>query len=267
MFKFSIVKNDYIVTDVSVEQLLSTLTSKGHVLDEKEPNFVFVIGGDGTFLKAVQKYQNSIQKIKFIPFKSGGIGFYTNKNRVNELETILEMIDKETYFEHSYEMLEIKNGKTTHLVTNEMKILNETKATYIKIFINDEYLETFHGTGLVVSTQTGSTGYMKSTGGAVILAKGVGLYQIQELVPVSTNKFRTLNSPIILDKRSKVRFELENINDLLICDTKQRKIEDKILDITVSDIQIKMISHINPKDTSEIKVLRDIFIKDKEMIE
>ena len=266
MFKFNVVKNDYDSTIKLSKELIEKLYLKGWILEESNPNFVFVIGGDGTFLKAVAKYQNQLQKTKFIPFKLGGIGFYTNKNRVDDFEQILEMIEEETYSIYEYEVLEIKNGQNRFYATNEIKILNERTALYIDIFINNDYLETFHGTGLVISTSNGSTGYIKSTGGAVILPKNQMLYQLQELVPISTNKFRTLNSPIILNNSYKLNLKLESINELLICDTQVIKLIDKQISIKVSDIKVSVISHQCEKEQSEIKVLRDIFIKDKEKV-
>ncbi|AHI52608.1 diacylglycerol kinase catalytic domain-containing protein [Spiroplasma culicicola] len=266
MFKFSLIKNDYQSSNGFSSELIENLIARGNILDEKDPDYVFVVGGDGTFLKAVQIYQNILDKVNFIPFKSGGIGFFTNKNRIDELETILEMIDTQSYFENSYELLEIKNGDNKFYITNEAKILNEKSAVYIKVYINDEYLETFHGTGLVVSTSSGSTGYMKSAGGSIILPKDAGIYQIQELFPISTNKYRTLNAPMILNSNYKLTLILEDTNELLICDTQERKIVDKTIEISLSKTKINVVSHIAPRDVFEIGVLRDIFIRDKEQV-
>ncbi|QBQ07451.1 inorganic polyphosphate/ATP-NAD kinase [Spiroplasma gladiatoris] len=266
MQKFTIVSNDYEITKKSVEKLKSTLIDKKYIQDDINPEIVFVIGGDGTFLKAVHLYQNILEKVKLIPFKFGGIGYYTNKNELKNIEKILEALEKNLLFENSYQLLEVINGSKTHYIINEIRILNERKPLYTKIYINDEYLETFHGTGLVISTSTGSTGYIKSAGGSVILPKNAGLFQIQELVPVSTNRFRTLNSPIILNDKYVVKLEFETNQDILICDTQEREMKSNFLSIKVSHKKVNILSHNNPDLISEINILREIFIIDKKEV-
>ncbi|QGS51673.1 NAD(+)/NADH kinase [Spiroplasma tabanidicola] len=267
MFKFNIVNNDYEITKAPVLNLKEKLLEKGHIIDEKNPEYVFIIGGDGTFLKAVRLYQEKLDLVNFVPFKFGGIGFYTNKNDLKQIDMIIDKLEKNDLFNLTYQLLEVENGPTTHYVVNEIRILNEKKPLYVKVFINDEYLETFHGTGLVVSTSTGSTGYIKSAGGSVVLPKNSGLYQIQELVPVSTNRFRTLNSPIILNDSYYVKLEFETEQEVLICDTHVTEVHGTILNIKVSNKKIKVLSHKDPKSMSEINILREIFIIDKKEVE
>lgn len=267
MFKFFIVKNDYKVTAKLFSDLEQELLAEGNEWDENNPDYVFVVGGDGTFLKAVHQFQTILSTTAFIPFKSGGIGFYTNRNNIKDLNAIVKALNQGTMQVSAYEVLELKNGANTHYICNELKILNEKSLTYLKIFLNDDYLETFHGTGLVISTASGSTGYMKSTGGAVIFPKNSGIYQLQELVPVSTNKYRTLNSPLILDKNTKVKLVLEGQTDTLICDTQERQINSQELEICMSAQQVKVLCFNPAHAKSEVEVLREIFIKDKEVIE
>ncbi|ARU92088.1 inorganic polyphosphate/ATP-NAD kinase [Spiroplasma clarkii] len=235
MFKFFIVKNDYKVTAKLIAELEKQLLEQGNLLDDKNPDYVFVIGGDGTFLKAVHLFQNCLDQVKFIPFKSGGIGFYTNRNNIQDIQKIIAAIKNQQMQLSTYEVLEISNKNQVHYCCNEVKILNEKNLVYIKIFLNDEFFETFHGTGLVISTANGSTGYMKSTGGAVIFPKNAKIYQLQELVPVSTNKYRTLNAPLILNNDVKLKLELSSLTETLLCDTQERKIMGKELTIKISD--------------------------------
>ncbi|WP_339034539.1 hypothetical protein [Spiroplasma endosymbiont of Cantharis rufa] len=269
MLSFSIIKNDYKSTDKVVFHLKEKLESRGWVYNEKLPNYIFIFGGDGTFLKAVSKYKEQIKDVKFVPFKSGGIGFYTNKNRVENLDATIDSIEKNNFSLNNFELLEIKTKSQNLIAANEVKILNEKTPLYVEIYINNEFLEKFHGTGLVVSTSNGSSGYMKSAGGAVILSRNSQIYQLQELVPVSTNKFRTLNAPLILNDQYilKLKFEAKS-NEIMIIDTVEYSVNDLEIEIRPSKVNIKVVTDIsNSKNTSKIQILRDIFIKDKEIIE
>ncbi|AKU80142.1 NAD(+)/NADH kinase [Spiroplasma turonicum] len=267
MKTYNLIKNDYIETAEKIELFEAELKKRGWILNTENPDFVFIIGGDGTFLRAVSYYKKIIDKIKFVPFKLGGIGFYTNKNRLNELSLTLDLIESNNYEMQSFEMLEVKNNNDKLLVVNEMKILNEKKPIYIEIYINNNFLERFHGTGLVISTSNGSTGYMKSARGAVILPRKSGIYQLQELTPVSTNKFRSLNSPLILDKNFDLSLVLEdNSNESMIIDTLEYKLIDKRIEIKLSNISINVITCLKNDLKNDIEIIRDIFIKDKEEI-
>ncbi|WP_338985394.1 hypothetical protein [Spiroplasma endosymbiont of Diplazon laetatorius] len=266
MFSFSIIKNDYKTTEEVVSSLKEKLELRGWIYNELDPNYVFIFGGDGTFLKAVSTYKDKINNIEFVPFKSGGIGFYTNKNRVEKLEDTIDSIEKKTYQLNDFELLEVKTQKENLIVANEVKILNEKNPLYVEVYVNDEFLEKFHGTGIVVSTSNGSSGYMKSAGGAVILAKDSQIYQMQELVPVSTNKFRTLNAPLILNDQHTLKFRFEKSSkEIMIIDTVEYQLDDLEIEIKPSKTKIKVVS--DSQATSKIEILRDIFIKDKEVIE
>ncbi|AGR41911.1 NAD(+)/NADH kinase [Spiroplasma diminutum] len=269
MFSFSIIKNDYKTTEEVVSNLKENLEIRGWIYDENNPKYVFIFGGDGTFLKAVSIYKENIKNIEFIPFKSGGIGFYTNKNRVEKIDLTIESIEKQKYELNNFELLEIKTSSKNLIVANEVKIINEKSPLYVEIYVNNEFLEKFHGTGIVVSTSNGSSGYMKSAGGAVILSKNSHIYQMQELVPVSTNKFRTLNAPLILNDEHILKFKFEkHSNEIMIIDTIEYPIDEYEIEIKPSKINIKVVTDIQElKNNSKIKILRDIFIKDKEVIE
>ncbi|KAF5279611.1 hypothetical protein FQR65_LT15359 [Abscondita terminalis] len=239
--KYDIVINDYKTTKDSLVEIEKKL-NKVFIKDSSNPNFVFVLGGDGTFLKAVRKYENLINEIVFIPFKSGGIGYYTNKNRLENLDTIISSVLNNDYNFSKLELLEVIVNNEKKLVLNELKILNETNAIYLDILINDEYLETFHGTGLVISTSNGSTGYMKAAGGAVILSKTSGIYQLQELVPISTNIYRTLNAPLILTKEHKMKLNGEAKGQKIIIDTIPIEIKSDEILVSLSNKFVKILS-------------------------
>ena len=48
--------------------------------DNENPDVVFVLGGDGTLLKAVQRYIDIVDNIKFVGFRCGNLGFFYDFN-------------------------------------------------------------------------------------------------------------------------------------------------------------------------------------------
>src|SRR5699024_10581233 len=81
------------------------------------------------------------------------------------------------------------------------------KTIALDVYIDDLYFETFRGDGLIISTPTGSTGYNKSTRGAVIDPK-IPCYQVSELASLNNNRYRTLGSSFILSKNRTLTLEV-----------------------------------------------------------
>ena len=76
--------------DVSkeVEQLLAKCKKYNFTEDENNPDLVFVLGGDGTFLKAVHHYLDKLETIKFIGFKLGSLGFFYDFSKEDIAEVV-----------------------------------------------------------------------------------------------------------------------------------------------------------------------------------
>ena len=68
--------------------------------DEINPDIVITVGGDGTIIRAVNKYINLVDKVIFFGVKTGHLGFYTNftKDSINEL---IEKINTNKFNSHN----------------------------------------------------------------------------------------------------------------------------------------------------------------------
>jgi NAD+ kinase len=264
MFKYNFIANDYEKTINATDEAQVFLSKRKEWVLDTEPEYVFVLGGDGTFLKALRTYEHKIADVKFVPFKMGGIGYYTNHNLVDDFESIITSIEKKQSKCMNYELLEISFDNEKHYAINEIKVVNEEHAIFSDIFVNDVFFEEFHGTGLAFSTSTGSTGYMKSTGGAVVYGINNEIFQMNEINPVSTNKFRTLNSPMIFTKMHEISLRSEISKESIIIDTKKYEISHGKVDIKLSDIKAKVI--VSKEPTPRISLLRDMFIIDRDKL-
>ncbi|AAT75550.1 putative NAD kinase [Mesoplasma florum L1] len=255
--KYSIVKNDYNESKKMSDELSDLLVSKKWIEDNKNPNCIFVIGGDGTFLKAAEIFNNILDDVIFVPIKSGGIGFYTNHNRISDIQEILNNIEKQKPIEIS--VLEANDYK----VINEIKIINNLRPLEADVMIDGELLETFKGTGLVFSTSGGSTGFAKSHNGAVIIDEN-NIFQMLEIAPVSNNNFRTLSAPVIFSRKHKVEVIIKKPNDVeIIVDSKKCKLpENNLIKIQMGEKNIKLISK-NSEKLTKTKILNSIFTTNK----
>ena len=176
-------------------------TKKGVVFDAKYPDVVITVGGDGTLINAFHRYENQISSIRFIGIHTGHLGFYTDWQGpdVDKMVDALFLREPESA---AYPLLDVKllteAGEKKHfLALNESAVKRISHTLEAKVYIDNQLFENFRGDGLCISTPTGSTGYNKSIGGAVIDPRLHAL-QLAEIASIYNRIFRTLSSPIVL---------------------------------------------------------------------
>ncbi|XID95828.1 NAD kinase [Paenibacillaceae bacterium WGS1546] len=184
------------------ERFRAEAKARGLIYDERDPRVVVSIGGDGTMLQAFHRYKNQLGSVAFLGIHTGHLGFYADWQK-DELEGLLDMMSSGQPTHIQYPLLNVvieKNeGESEYLVLNEFTLKSAEGTLVSAIHINDEPFEMFRGDGIVISTPTGSTGYNKSLGGAVIHPSLEAL-QIAEIASINNRVYRTLGSSVILPK-------------------------------------------------------------------
>ena len=59
-------------------QLKQKLTQNHFILNDNNPDIVISIGGDGMLLSAFHKYEDQLDKVRFVGVHTGHLGFYTD---------------------------------------------------------------------------------------------------------------------------------------------------------------------------------------------
>lgn len=127
-------------------------------------DFVFVIGGDGTLLKAAKfysKFQTPVFGINL-----GRLGFLAQSNE-SGLEKSLEKLIQGKFNVEDRLMLMSENG-TLALNDFVIKGAMHSRTSRFYLSINDKFVCDYLADGLIVSTPTGSTAYGLSAGGPVL---------------------------------------------------------------------------------------------------
>lgn len=138
----------------------------------RKSEFVIVLGGDGTMLRAGAmscKYNTPIVGINL-----GTVGFLIDV----EVSSAFLAIEKILAGDYKIEKRIMLNSvmtldgaeKECFTSLNDVCI---SKGTYSKIinlnvYVNDEYLATFRADGIIIATPTGSTAYNLSAGGPIV---------------------------------------------------------------------------------------------------
>lgn len=197
--KFIIITNESKKAFSLRDELLIILKKNKWIIDYQDYEYVFVIGGDGTFLRSINKYFNK----KIIPINGGNLGYYSFFNKSN-LKDILKYIYDEKNYIHP-NIINAKVGNDEYIALNEIILRGDT-SLILDIKINDVFYEKFRGSGLMVSTPLGSTAQTKSANGAVIFPT-LDVIQLLELEPISQKEYLSLKSPFILDSSAIINFK------------------------------------------------------------
>lgn len=197
-----------------------------HHEELEDTDFLFSIGGDGTFLESVTFA--GPQQVPLLGINTGRLGFLATTPR----EKILQAID--SIYRHTYKFEErtlINVGSDIDLFSgvnfalNEFAILKRDTSSMIVVhtYINGEYLNSYWADGLIISTPTGSTGYSLSCGGPLVMPSTNNFI----ISPVSPHNLNV--RPMIVPDSSILSFEIEarNKNFLISLDSRSKSVPVK----------------------------------------
>ncbi len=139
----------YLSTRLNYEPPVSALIEKGNF----DVDIAISIGGDGTFLRTAALVGS--KAIPILGINTGRLGFLSDVGPT-EIEDTLNDVFKNHYRIEDRTLLHFKIGLDTKIhnyALNEIAIQKRDTSTMIRInaFINDEYLTTYWGDGLIVA--------------------------------------------------------------------------------------------------------------------
>lgn len=137
-----------------------------------ETECVMVLGGDGTLIRAASKLVKS--RLPLIGVNLGTLGYLCELEKSN-LFPAIDRLFEDVYIVEERMLLGgygLKAGKRVAegIAFNDI-VLHRTGALSVVdmvVYVNGEYLNTFHADGMIISTPTGSTGYNMSAGGPIV---------------------------------------------------------------------------------------------------
>lgn len=200
------------------QNLETRLMDLGYQLDEKNPELVVSIGGDGTFLRTIHQYVGQLNELVFVGIHTGTLGFFT-EYLDTEVDIFIDDLINHSFDIKKFPLLKLKvidQEKTQEVYAlNEIRIENIKRSQCIDIDINQHHFETFRGTGFCISTQIGSTAYNRSLGGAIV-HEGMNVMQLTEISGIHHKAYRSLASPLIISSDSKIRLTSSDFSDALV---------------------------------------------------
>ena len=261
MPRFTVIARPDSISEQVKGNIITTLNNNGYTYDDNNPETVFVVGGDGTFIYAVhyvtRKLGRQLSDVCFYGIHTGTLGFYTDY-RDTDYEEFMYTFLSGKYREISYPLLQALFGDQKHNVINEVRIENAQKTQKIDVYFDGEFFETFRGSGLCVCTQLGSSALNKSLGGAII-QEGLDFIEMTEIAGIHHAKARSLNAPIILKRDTLIEFKSDSFEGAVLgCDADVYPLHD------VHEIRIQVSKHakvrmLRGRDVSYFDRLKSLF--------
>jgi NAD+ kinase len=170
-------------------------------LEHMTTDFVVTIGGDGTILRtciALAKPEPPLFAVNM-----GVRGFLTEVEPKDALRQADKCLDGEFRIEKCMKLAVVADGLKFPDAMNEVVISADEpgKLLYTKIYRNGEPIVVCQSDGMMVATQTGSTGYSLSAGGSV-LDPGLDAFVLTPVCPLSI--FR----PIVFPASTTIKIEV-----------------------------------------------------------
>lgn len=214
--------------DIS-QKIKTTITKKfseyGYNVSEEftdKTSLVISIGGDGSFLRAARELD--FPDVPFFCINTGHLGFFAEiLPDEKEIDYFIDSYMNNEFEINELPLLEIDIENSVHSVRdyaiNELVVRgNRSRTAHLNLFVNGNFMETFSGDGLILSTSTGSTAYNYSAGGSIVDNR-LKIMQITPISPISSNAFRSFTSSIILpaeDSEISINPEYKFDNSILI---------------------------------------------------
>ena len=165
------------------------------------------IGGDGTILDAVPFVLDSGMPV--LGINMGRLGFLSSVSK-NEITQAVESVLSGCFTVEQRTLLELVSPENVfgdvRYALNELNVIRnpEHSLLAIKVFVDDVYLNTYWGDGILLATPTGSTAYSLSAGGPIIVPSSKSFV----LTPIATHNLTV--RPVVIPDDSVVRIQVES---------------------------------------------------------
>lgn len=265
-------ENASILNELGVDVCLDSNTSIGFNIPEipgisrrqmRDRDLIIVVGGDGSVLGAARSLVDL--KVPMLGVNRGHLGLLTDLSP-KDLRESLEKIVVGRYSIEQRTMLDVRVSRDDEngagmligqsLATNETVIHSGMMAHMMtfRVSIDNRYMYTLRGDGIIINTPTGSTAYSLSAGGPIIEPH----LDVLALVPMFPQSLNC--SPIIIPGKSSIKIEFEcsdNVAELIAinCDGQVTMRADTKCTVSINQHPVPL-TFIHPEGYDYYSLLR-----------
>lgn len=260
--KFRLFVNDNDKSREVADIVNSKLCEAGFKSVKKDYDLAIAIGGDGSFLRMV-KATNFNSNVLYIGINAGTLGF-AQEVSIEEIDKFVDELKNNKFKVDNIGVQETKvitdDSDLYFFSLNEIVIRQkELNTVVLDVKIDDVFLETAVGDGLLISTSFGSTAYNLSFGGSIVYNTFHTL-QITPIAPLNNKSYRSLLNSVILPENKVISLLPQRNRDLLITIDGENKYYENVIKVeTVVDK--KRINCLRRKGYNFVEKINEKFLK------
>jgi len=209
--------------------------------DLSQFDFMFSMGGDGTFLESLTHV--GPHEIPIMGINTGRLGFLSTTPK-EEYKKAIDQLENKKYVIEDRLLIHLDSDQNIfdkqNFALNEFAILKRDSSSMIVVhtFINGEYLNSYWADGLLVSTPTGSTGYNLSCGGPFMLPYSSNFI----IAPISAHNLNVRPMVVPDDCVISFRVESRSKNFLASLDSRSETVDcDQHLSVRKETFNARMV--------------------------
>jgi myo-inositol-1(or 4)-monophosphatase len=190
-------------------------TDIGDVYEPNRATLGLTVGGDGTFLEGIKTF--APRGVPILGINTGTLSFLPRVEPAF-LEEALDEVIKGRATVDSRQQLHADAPGVDATGINDVMIQHvppenpiDRKITRLDVFLDDEYVGEFEGTGVAIATPTGSTGISLSAEGPIQYPANNHALQ---LVPLHTHTLGT--RPVVMDADAEIRVITQGTASILV---------------------------------------------------
>ena len=183
-------------------------------LTAKKPDFVIVLGGDGTLLSTARNVAQA--GIPIMGVNLGGLGFLTEVKQ-EEIQQALEAIHAGRCDVSLRSMLhcQLRRGDqclATYEALNDVVVHQSAMARLagFDVRVNEKFVANYKADGLIVATPTGSTAYSLAAGGPILAPDVAGFV----ITPVASHALT--NRPLVVQDTATIEVATKESGDAVL---------------------------------------------------
>jgi len=201
--------------EVVIEHSLATIVGRADLACPLEDihlrsDLICVLGGDGTLLGIARQFAS--HSVPILGINLGTLGFLSEAEP-EDLQIAVDNLLSGRYIIENRSMLEaklVRNGEllATYTAMNDIGIAKGSFCRIIQcaVYLDDDYVATFSGDGVIISSPTGSTAYSLSAGGPIV-APNVHMLLLTPVAPHSLTA-----RPMVFSADQVIRVEVDAVH-------------------------------------------------------
>jgi NAD+ kinase len=176
------------------------LNADGH----EEASAIVVLGGDGLMMRAANAYPDT----PLLGINFGQVGFLTLVEQQHWQEALDALVSGRVDIEVSSTLrAALHRGEDTHdegWAINDVVVRSGSRMIEVELYLDGDFVNTYPGDGMIVSTARGSTAYCMAAGGPILTAGVKGF----ALVPISCHS--PIRTPMVVSEETLIELVIAN---------------------------------------------------------